>query len=283
MDDLTITSATGRTGQLYYMRGDVQKVLKRNIDLNDTEALQTLVADAQRNYPTQALKLNVYRKTGTRSEWEQTINLSPEPAATDMPPPAQHSYAQPAPDANFQHLVLTMQEARVTDALQRLRDSEARVAILEQEKRDLEKKNTKLENDAQFAERDKAWAIKEALAEDADENKPSGLAGVLAPVVSAIPADQLGVIVTGLAGMLLQRFGMGGTPAQGAAPQLAGNLTDGQRQVIQQLTDWASHSEARAVEMYQIFQIALSQPDGQGMNKLIQLVQENFPNLHVAA
>jgi hypothetical protein len=268
---LTITPARGRFGSLYYMDGTSKKVLGRKLPMStadELQALQSVVANAQRNYPQHALKLDVNQASGSALLPIETLDLSQiafaGPEIEEMTHVATRPPATPGLPPGIDHMtayLLQLSQNQVVEKDGLIIDLRADKQRLEQEKRDLETKLTNLEFELKGKDRDHEYALRDAVA-----NTPKGMAGFGEAVAPFLSPE--------LVNMLASKFLGTPTPAASAAPQLGSHLSDKHRQTVQALSEWASESEANADALYAIIRAALTRPTG--LEEIMAFVQTSF-------
>jgi hypothetical protein len=279
---LSITPAPGRTAQLYFMRGpDDKRIIARNLDMGDVAAVQRAVATARSQYPTQALKLAVYRPNGSTKVLDNTIDLSapalagldtdllsdlPVASPTVQPVSAPHFAAPASGYAGADHFTSYLLKEKDTrlrekdDTIRELRDS---VRMKEDANHSLKEENSKLREDLRFKDREHALEL-----QGVEASQKKGLAG-LGETLAGFPPE----LITLLGARLL-----GGAPAPqlggGADASLAG-LSPGHRQVVEAAGDvLKSVDEGTATKLYVVFNQLAQNPAA-----LEQVLQQFTPRM----
>lgn len=274
---MSLTIAPGHVGQIYYMVGDTPRIIARNIDLGDEQALHTAVANARANYPSQALKLTVFRLKGSVRKLVNTLPLNaPEPddsslsAVPDHLSPAVPS-AQPSGSSHGDYFVqwmLAEKDRRIGEKDEVIRDLRDANKIQADSIRQLTEKNNELLLDQKTLGRTHELNLREARME-AEASQQKGLGGVMQQMGS-LPPDLLTMVV----GRLL------GTPTP--APQLGGpalpaGLSTGQQEAIQAVIGLMSQSDEVAIKIYSAVMVFAQRPGG--LDHLVQFATQ-FQSSH---
>ncbi|RSK24190.1 hypothetical protein [Hymenobacter metallilatus] len=273
---MMLTPAPGHTGQLYYLRGDDKRPIARNLDMADVAAVQRAVAQARQQYPTQALKLAVYRRNGSSKVLEEILDLSAAPLAGPEPPtdvpvptfqPSSSHFAAPASGYagadNFTSYLLNEKDTRLREKDDTIRELRDTVRMKEEENRRLKDDNDKLGLDLKFKDREHALEL-----QGVEANQKKGLAGITESL-GGLPPE----VVTMLFGKML-----GVAPAPqlggGADASLAG-LSPGHRQVVEAAGDvLKSVDEGTATKLYVVFNQLAHNPAA-----LEQVLQQFTPRM----